>query len=57
MGHVLLSWDTEKRKHAANDLAKYFFKLMNKSDFGQTIENLRKRVVVNLVNDIVKPSK
>ena len=51
------NWNTEKRKHAPNDIVKYFFKLMNKSDFSQTMGNLRKTVVVKLVNDIVKLSK
>ena len=46
-----IDFNTEKRKNAANDFEKYFFKLMSNSIYGKTIENLRKRINVRLVNN------
>ena len=42
-----IDFNTEKRKNAAKD----FFKLMINSIYGKTIENLRKRINVRLVNN------
>ena len=40
-----------KKKIAANSFEKYFFKLMINSDYGKTMQNLRKRINVRLVNN------
>ena len=46
-----MDFNTEKRKHAVISFEKYFFKLINKSVYVKTMEYLRKRVKVTLVND------
>ena len=46
-----IDFNTEKRMNAANDFEKEFFRLIINSVYGKTMENLRKRISVRLVNN------
>ena len=46
-----IDFNTEKRTNAANSFEKDFFKLMINSVYGKTMENLRKRINVRLLNN------
>ena len=45
-----IDFNTKKRMNTANDFEKDFFKLMFNSVYGKTMENLRKRISVQLGN-------
>ena len=46
-----INFNTGKQKNATNIFENDFFKLMNNSTFGKTMENLRERVSVKLINN------
>ena len=46
-----IDFNSEKRMNASNGFKKDFFKLMINSLYGKTMENLRKRISVQLVTN------
>ena len=46
-----IDFNTGERTNAANRFEKNFFKVMANSVYGKTMENLRKRINVRLVNN------
>ena len=47
-----IDFSTEKRMNVVNDFEKGFFELMINSVYGKTMENLRKRINVRLMNNV-----
>ena len=46
-----IEFNTEQRKHAKNDFEKDFFKLMNHSVFGKTMEQVKNRMKLHITTD------
>ena len=45
-----IKYNTERRKKAKTEFEKHFYKLMNNSFYGKTIENIRKRLNLDLID-------
>ena len=45
-----IKYNTEQRKKAKTEFEKQFYKLLNNSFYGKTIENIRKRLNLDLVD-------
>ena len=48
---TFVDFSTEKRKQSSGDFNKNLYKLSNNCIFGKSIENIRKRINVKLIND------
>ena len=45
-----IKYNTEQRKKAKTEFEKHFYKLMNNSFYGKTIENIRKRLNLDMID-------
>ena len=46
-----IDFNTEKRKNSKNSFQRSFFKLLVYSIYGKCMENIRKRIIVKLINN------
>ena len=46
-----IDFNTQKRKEATNEADKNLFKLLNNSVYGQTMENMRKRIKIRITTN------
>ena len=46
-----VDFNTEKRKQSTDEFNKNLYKLLNDCIYGKSIENIRKRINVKLIND------
>ena len=46
-----IEFNTEKRKNAASEFEKNFFKLLINCLYGKSMENIRKKINVKLINN------
>ena len=54
---VFTDFNTEKRKESPDEFSKNLYKLLNNCIYGKSIENIRKRINIKLINDKKKVSK
>ena len=52
-----INFNTERRQEAKCSFERDFFKLLNNSMFGKTMENLRQRTDVNIVSQVIQAER
>ena len=46
-----VDFNTEKRKESTDEFSKNLYKFLNNCTYGKSIENIRRRITVKLIND------